>query len=277
MNLSQPAVSRLIKLLEDEIGAKLFHRNQKSLGPTREAEIFYPEALKIISAIDDFPTLFEQLRSNTLVPFRVVSQVRTAHGVVIPAARKFAEKYPEIQINLEILPRRELSRSVMEHQIDVAVHIVPFPVKGLKLLSVEQLSLHVLLPKNNPLANEEFLTPDQLSGERYVALKRGMIARDMVDRELAKTGQRLRVFHQVSGMDAAHQFVAYGMGYTFSDNTAIPVSLRDQVVLVPWKPHMNMQLGIYGPEGSNLHEATPNFIKCIESVIAERKNSGKTE
>ena len=51
MALSQPAVSRLINLLEVDFGARLFFRDQRSLVPTPEAELFYPEARRVVSSL----------------------------------------------------------------------------------------------------------------------------------------------------------------------------------------------------------------------------------
>ena len=103
MNLSQPAVSRLVNLLEEEVGVKLFYRDQKTLMPTPEAELFYPEAQRIVASLDDLPDLFCQFRSSALVPLRIVSQLRAANGLIIPALGRFAEQYPEVRTTLDFL------------------------------------------------------------------------------------------------------------------------------------------------------------------------------
>ncbi|PUB14323.1 LysR family transcriptional regulator [Yoonia sediminilitoris] len=271
MNLSQPAVSRLIQILEEQVDAKLFYRNRKSLSPTREASLLYPEALKIISAIDDFPTQFDRMRTNTLAPLQVFSQARAANSIVLPAISMFAQMFPNIKINLEIVPRRELRKSVIEHRIDVAVHVAPFPVSGMILHEAARFPLFVLLHRDHPLATRQSITIAELQAERYIALKRGLMVRELIDQELAKTGQQLAVFHQASGMDAAQQLVAARLGYTFCDTTAILPHLRDHLVLVPCSSNMNIDLGIYCPSESESdpHEATLAFMDCIKSIISD--------
>ena len=92
MHLSQPAVSRLVQLLEAELGATLFYRDRTRLAPTPEAEHFYPEARRVIASVDDFPALFEQIRNERLVPLRVLCQLRVAEGLVVPALAEFGRR-----------------------------------------------------------------------------------------------------------------------------------------------------------------------------------------
>lgn len=270
MHLSQPAVSRLIQLLEEEVGTKLFYRDQKSLAPTPEAELFYPEAKSVIAQIDDFPELFRQLRDKTLVPMRIICQMRAANGLVIPAIVKLAQRAPEVRITLDIHPRRELSRRLQQDKFDIGVYVVPLQVKGVKLLTLKEASLHVELPKGHRLADRKLLTPSDMVGEKYVALRRGLMARDAIDRELAKVNEQLVAFHEVSGANAAHRLVLGGVGYTFSDPTVIEPSWRESCVLVPWKPEVKLHLGVYAPQNAALHEASNAFIACLNEVWDEQ-------
>ncbi|MEP0451709.1 MAG: LysR family transcriptional regulator, partial [Roseibium sp.] len=215
MNLSQPAVSRLIQLLEEEIGTKLFYRDQKSLAPTPEADLFYPEAQRVVSAIDDFPGFFQQLRDNTLVPLRILCQLRAANGLVIPAMVRFAKLYPDVRVALDVQPRHELSRSIQQAKFDVGVYVVPLQAKGIEVIEMREMPLQVLLPKGHRLAVRPYLTPKDMVEEKYVAVRRGLMAREAMDRVLARAGETLEVFHEVSGTAAAHRLVAGGIGFTF--------------------------------------------------------------
>lgn len=266
MNLSQPAVSRLIQLLEEEIGTKLFYRDQKSLAPTPEAELFYVEAQRVISAVDEFPEFFQQLRDNTSVPLRIVSQLRAANGLVIPAMVRFSKLRPDVRISLAVHPRHELSRIIQRTKFDVGVYVVPLQVKGVEISETREMQLQVLLPKGHHLANRKFLTPKDMRGERYVAIKRGLMAREAVDRALARTGETLEVFHEVSGTAAAHRLVAGGMGFTFSDPSVLEPGFHADTVLVPWKPEVRIEIGIFGPKFDTPHNASHAFVECLKSL-----------
>jgi DNA-binding transcriptional LysR family regulator len=52
LNMTQAPLTRQIQMLEDAVGARLFHRSNKSVSLTREGRIFQPYALRALSAID---------------------------------------------------------------------------------------------------------------------------------------------------------------------------------------------------------------------------------
>jgi DNA-binding transcriptional LysR family regulator len=63
MNLSQPATSRLISTLEDELKLKLFKREKRRLVLTPEGKEFYRETEKILSNLDDLPRIVQEIKA----------------------------------------------------------------------------------------------------------------------------------------------------------------------------------------------------------------------
>ncbi len=269
MNLSQPAVSRLVNLLEEEVGVKLFYRDQKTLMPTPEAELFYPEAQRIVASLDDLPDLFRQFRSNALVPLRIVSQLRAANGLIIPALGRFAEQYPEVRTTLDFYGRRELGRRVQRDKFDLGFFVMPMQNSAMEVLRTFETELQVLLPRSHPMAERDVLTPQDLIGERYIALQRGLMARDAIDRVLSQAGVNLDVFHEVNSTNTALRLVANESGFTFSDATVLDPLYRESTVLVPWMPSIQISLGLFAPKDQPQHAATEHFIACIEDVWHE--------
>ncbi|WP_298922206.1 LysR family transcriptional regulator [uncultured Roseobacter sp.] len=269
MNLSQPAVSRLVNLLEEEVGVKLFYRDQKTLMPTPEADLFYPEAQRIVASLNDLPDLFRQFRSSALVPLRIVSQLRPANGLVIPALERFTHRYPDVRTTLDFHGRRELGRRVQRDKFDLGFFVTPMQITAMDLLRKFDTELQVLLPRSHPLAGRETLTSDDLIGERYIALQRGLMARDAIDRVLSEEGFKLEAFHEVNSTNTALRLVASGCGFTFSDATVLDPMYRRSTVLVPWKPSVQIALGLFAPKNQPQHAATENFLACIEELWGE--------
>ena len=267
MALSQPAVSRLINLLEADVGARLFFRDQRNLVPTPEAELFYPEARRVVSSVEEFPKLFRELRNRRLVPLRIVSQERWTNGLVIPALIEFANRRPEIRFTLDIHPRREIGRRLNEERFDLCIYVAPLQVRGVRLVEDHPFRLQVLLPRNHPLTGHASLSCKDLEGVNYIALKRGLMAREAIEAALAKSGETLEVFCEVSSSNAAHRLVVGGLGFTFSDSS-IPVhAFREQTALVPWDTEVGLRVGIYEMENQPRHEAVSDFLDCLRHPL----------
>lgn len=269
LHLSQPAASRLIRLLEDEFGVALFYRGQRRLVPTPQGRLFYPRAQRVLETVDEFPGLFERPETRARLPLRIVCQSRTANGLVLPALERFASVRPDVRFTFDthdLNPSARLSPPPADMRFDAAVYVVPMPADDVRLTAARTLPLDVVLPIGHPLADHAALTPADLAGERYIALRRGLITRDIIDRELARVGERLDSHHEVSHTGAALRLVAAGLGYMLVDATAREPWSTGHVVAIPFEPRIQIDLGVYVPAQAPVHEATEAFATCITDV-----------
>ncbi len=269
LNLSQPAASRLLGLLEDEQGVFLFSRTRKRLEPTPEAEAFYPEALRILASIDEIPSFFDQVRKGDM-PLRIICHPRIVNGLVLPAMARLSKRLPDLRMKLEIHPRRDLGRRIMHDLFDVGISTLPLPVESLTPRHLHTTKLHVLLPKGHRLAARASLKTKDLTGETYVALDSNTVIRQIVDAELTSKGVELPVGHEVSAGAAAYRLVKNGLGFTFADPIALDPELDNGVVLVPWKPDTEVRIGYFLSRASHRKDRVDALIECLESVCSAR-------
>jgi DNA-binding transcriptional LysR family regulator len=81
LNMTQAPLTRQIQMLEDAVGARLFHRSNKSVSLTREGRIFQPYALRALSVIDAaLSHLKHDLRGSDAVPAVSINDVGVARA-----------------------------------------------------------------------------------------------------------------------------------------------------------------------------------------------------
>ncbi|MDO6728253.1 LysR family transcriptional regulator [Cognatishimia sp. 1_MG-2023] len=270
MNLSQPAVSRLIQLLEEEFKVQLFYRDRKSLQPTPEAERFYSEAFRVVSAVNEFPNVFAQLKTNADYPLRIICHPRMVNGLVVPAINRLLEKTPDIQIKLDVHPRRELGRRIVNDGFDVGVFTVPIHVDQVELVSMHRTKLCAFVSKQHPLASQDVVRADDLRQFPYIALNRELIIRQSIDRLLMQHGDHLNVSHEVSSASAAHRMALSGMGFTLTDTLAMEVELLDQGRLIPLSPVAEIDAGFYVPQNATKDERAVAYLEALREICEEK-------
>ncbi|MBW8720641.1 MAG: LysR family transcriptional regulator, partial [Polaromonas sp.] len=101
LNLSQPAVSRLISSAENELGFLLFHRQQGRMAPTDEAQQLRPAILKIMESMSHAASLAAGLRIGGTRQLRVAAVPSLATAVLPRAVKSFIEQYPKCKLALE--------------------------------------------------------------------------------------------------------------------------------------------------------------------------------
>ncbi|WP_299689972.1 LysR family transcriptional regulator [uncultured Tateyamaria sp.] len=270
MNLSQSAASRLLHLLEDEFAIRLFRRENRRLIATPEAERFYPEALRILSQIESLPDFVQRIQSERPEPFRIIAQTRIVNGLVIPAIALMQDAFADQPVKLEIHPRRDLGRRMMNDRYDIGVTALPLPVDQPTPTRLGTAPLKVALSKDHPLADRALLCPGDLANVPYIALDDTTVIRRIVDQEMAAAGTRLEVAHEVSNGSAAYRLVQRGLGFTFADPIALDPELETDVRLIDWAPRMEVDLGYFIPNPDRRTTLVRRFEEALQTVFTQR-------
>ncbi len=270
MNLSQSAASRLLQLLEEEFAVRLFRRDNRRLIPTAEAERFYPEALRILSQIDGLPHFIQQIQSGAPEPFRIIAQTRLVNGLVIPAIALLRDTFVDQPIKLEIYPRRDLGRRMINDRYDVGITALPLPIDQPKPALLGSAPLKVAIAKDHPLSKRPVLRPEDVVDVPYVALDETTVIRRIADQKLEAAGTTLKVAHEVSSGSAAYRLVRRGLGFTFADPIALDPELEEEVRLVDWEPGMKIEIGYFIPNGDGRGEVSRAFVNALHTIYAQR-------
>ena len=270
MNLSQPAASRLIQIFEAEYETQLFHRERKRLVPTREAEAFFPEAVRILASIDDLPGMFRQIKTDEAPPLRIICHPRLVEGLIVPAMVELVRCEPSVKLKLEVHPRRYLGRRVALGLYDVGVATLPMPDQSQETRFLASTDMAVALPEGHALARKTVLEPSDVADLPYLALELTTNMRAILDRELAKVEKRLEVTHELSISLPARRLVREGLGFTFVDRITLSPDEADGLVVLPWKPRVKIDFGYFVSGASQPHSARDTFIDILRDICVAR-------
>ena len=268
INLSQSAASRLIQILEEEYQTKLFRRERKRLVPTRAGEIFYPTAVRILSSIKAIPGLLSEAQVDNGVPLRIICHPRLISGLIVPAMILFAEQQPHARMKLEVYPRRYLGQHILEDNFDIGICNLPLPVQDIQVEVISNAAVHVLLPREHPLAARDWLGPEDMIGSRYIALDETTLLRQLTDLEVVRMGQKLPVVHEVSSTTAAIGLVKAGLGFTLTDRGMIDRDLVGGLAQIPWRPSTVMRIGCFLSKTPSRHPQTEQFRECLITIAS---------
>ena len=173
--ITQPALSRQISVMEEELGTALFVRDKKKLKLTPGGLILYnglPELLKtydnLVEEAKDANRGYEgQLRLGFL-------DVYDISGGVSQVLKCFQERYPHIQLTMERGPLGELPDEIYTGKLDIIITygFSLFDKPDLITVDIQKYNSCLMINKNHPLAFKENLTFEDLKEEQFVQLAR---------------------------------------------------------------------------------------------------------
>lgn len=263
MNLSPPAVSRLLRLLEEELDTVLFERVRKRLVPTQAGERLYPEAVRILASIDGMQEFLGQSGRGLHRPLRVICHPRTVNGLVLPAIRRLSDEVPDARVRLEVQARQNFGAYVAQEQFHLGIGTLPAPWSKTPCEEICETELGVLLPAGHPLAQAPHLHASELENERFIALTEGTQLRQVLDNHLRNANVQLLPTHEVSVSSAAIRMVEDGLGFTITERVALGSELSPALRLVPLRPAIALKVGLFRSIEDKQHPLAETLVRIL--------------
>lgn len=160
MHATQSGISAQIKLLEESLNAQLFERSVAGVVPTKAGKLAYQRATLILRETSAMKSDVAQLQGTISGKVSAGLMPTTTRSVVAPVLKKFAIRYPNIEVKVEEAYSAHLCAGVMSGRLDFAV--VP-PSKTIVGLRSTQLDTDVEVFVTAPNKERVHLSPVDLT------------------------------------------------------------------------------------------------------------------
>lgn len=234
--ISQPALTKQINLIEQELGVELFDKSKRQL----HKKVELTEAgLFLLKDASRFTEQFDRMLENTKKLGSKAKQINLGFYRLLPKSKvieltqKVQEWYPDSPIKLV---EYNTAEGVQEGLIrdDIALGITHFPLlfSNLSPRYTESNCLKVLLSSKHPLANYKKIKIEQLRNERWIEVQRNLYTLyDEVERRCKTAGfhREPQIVQEVSSTELLVGLVGMGMGVALV-SSSLPIT-GDSVVL----------------------------------------------
>lgn len=214
-NVSISALSRNIRQLEEETGATLFHRDNRSVSLTAQGVKFQAYAKE---AIRQWNQIRHQLADKSDVLQGEISlycSVTASHSILFNLLNEFRPDYPGIEIKLHTGdPEHAISRVVAgDEEIAIAARPAALP-RGVQFKSITMSPLVFIAPRKS--RDLELPTVGSQSPQQWaqvpMIMAEGGLARSRVNAWFREKGISPNIYAQVAGNEAIVSMVSLGLG-----------------------------------------------------------------
>lgn len=160
LRVAQPSLSRQIRRLEQQLGARLFDRTPQGTRLTEAGEVFLPRAKTLLRSA---ASAAAQTRAAA-EPSRIVIGY-TANIIVTPAVRDLRHRHPHAEVQTIHVPWHGAREALLDHQVDVLVVRLPLKTDGLHVTILYDEPRVLLVPLEHRLAGKESVTLDDIADE----------------------------------------------------------------------------------------------------------------
>ncbi|MFC0407745.1 LysR substrate-binding domain-containing protein [Roseomonas elaeocarpi] len=166
---SQPAVSRLLKELEEEIGFRLFDRVKGRLQPTGAGKLLFAEVQRSFIGLDRIASIAGEIRQGRRGTLSLGAM--PAAATLLPRVlREFTLARPGTAVAFHTVPSEAVVQMLLTQGCELGFISPAIPTPGLRTERRYSIPCACILPPGHPLAEREGIGPDDLRGEALVAL-----------------------------------------------------------------------------------------------------------
>ena len=160
LHTAQPSLSRQIRRLEQQLGARLLDRTPQGCRLTEAGEVFLPHAVALLRSAADAAALTR----SAAHPSRITIGYSTGL-IVTPAVRELRHREPDADVRTVHLAWNEQRAALLEHRVDAAMTRLPFPTDGLHVTVLYDEPRVLVVPRYHRLAGKESVTLDDIADE----------------------------------------------------------------------------------------------------------------
>lgn len=211
LHVTQPTVSKQIRLLHEEVGLPLLEQLGKKVFLTEAGEHLYATCADWLETWGRFEQTVADLKGIKQGRLRIAA-VTTTKYFMPRLLGPFCSQYPGIDVALEVVNRDRLLERLARNQDDLYVMGVPPEGLDIEREPFMENPLVVLAPASHPLARRKRIPFADLANEPFIVRERGSGTRLTVERAFQARDVPLRIRMELGSNEAIKQAVAGGLG-----------------------------------------------------------------
>ncbi|MDQ0313621.1 LysR substrate-binding domain-containing protein [Amorphus orientalis] len=274
LNLSQPAVSRLIADLEADLGFPLLLRLGGKAQPTPEAHEFFQEVERMFYGLDRLALVAQEIRDLRRAAFRVATMPMASFDIVPRAMKRFIDRYQGVSVTHDVHTSPRILDLLASHQIDLGIGQTHPDRKDLSVLAAFRTDCVCVMRPDNPLAQRAVLTPQDLKDAPLVALTHRTITSGHMSQRFAEAEIVPNVVAETQPSYSACGLAALGIGIAIVDPIT-PEIFGPALISIPFEPRVPFDFQILKPNEMPLSRPADRFLQELLATIADRPDYGR--
>jgi DNA-binding transcriptional LysR family regulator len=274
LNVSQPAVSEVLKHAEAQMKIRLFERSGGRLSPTPEAKALFPDVASMFGRLDAVERQIQDLAGGRLGNLSLAAAFPIANGYLTKAVASFLEKRPKIRVALQSLTSPQVAERVAigEAELGLAYNLEALPPAVETEILVHSM-VACVVPVAHPLAQCEEVDIKDLSPYPIITYLPQTVLRAYVDRALSDAGVSPNVSVQV-GLSLTGMMMAYhGAGIALVEPFLLTSLPFPGLVARPLRPRIELNTLLIRARGAPRSKVANEFVTELKKTIRESQHA----
>ncbi|SHL88749.1 LysR family transcriptional regulator [Vreelandella subglaciescola] len=264
LHLTQPAISKRIAVLENQVNSRLFDRIGRRITLTEAGQLLLPRAQHILLAVDDSRRTLANLSGQVGGQLSLATSHHIGLHRLPPLLRRYTQHHPDVHMALRFLDSEQAYQSVLDGTLEIAiVTLAPEPHEQLEVVPVWVDRMCFVCAADHPLCHVPALTLAELCRHASVLPGAQTFTRALLRRRLERYGLELEASMATNYLETLKMMCSVGLGWSL-----LPESMIDHelVSLDVDTPPLYRPLGYLVHKNRTLSNAARRLIAELEQA-----------
>ncbi|SDI32634.1 LysR family transcriptional regulator [Alteribacillus bidgolensis] len=268
LHISQPALSKSLLQLEQELGLRLFDRSTRHLHITKEGEIMLSHAQKVIRDMEDMKQEAEDIKLRKKGSFKFGLPPVIGSNIFPDIIASFKTYNPEIEMEIVEEGAKIMEASLLEGKIDVGVGILPVDHELFEIRPIVKKDLLLVVSTDHPLADRKRVELKELANEHFLMFQKGFSLYDRVRQGCIEAGFEPFIVHESTQWDFLVEMTKKNLGITLlPEMLCQKIDLYGASTLEVTNPTISWNLAIIWRKNSYQSHAAKAWVDFVEDAL----------
>lgn len=266
--ITQPAVSKQIKALEDELRERLFDRIGKKIFLTRAGEVLFAHVDRILRSVDEAKTAVKDLAAECSGELVIGTSDHISIHRLPDVLKACITAFPKIDLKLRCHRSETILDMVAKNQIDLGVITLQTTPQHMIAKVIWKDPMSLVVPAGHPLASTRRIRLKEVIPYGLILTETSTETRTMVDNIFAARGLSPNVAMEVAYIETIKSLVRTGLGIAILPDKAIETETKNGTLvrLSITDATFSRDLGVVYLKDKFLSRPAIEFLKLLEQA-----------
>ena len=275
--VSQPALSRTIRVAEDVLGTRLFDRDTRHVELTPSGQQLLPIARRILMEFDSAFSELSQFLDGRRGHVTIAALPSIGVAVLPRAIATLRRQLPDVGFSLEEAPAEPLLKLVEQGTADFGITVEPRPDARLRYTHLFDDPFMLVCRRDDPLARLKKASWTAFADRPFISSSSLGSIGPILDAVLLRQGIELEAAFEYPSVAVGGAMVAEGLGITALPRLALQLVGSDGLATVPLqRPAVSRRIGIVTRVGRSLSPAAAGMVRYLVAELAAGAGRGRS-
>lgn len=210
--VSQSAISRQIKLLEEELGDQIFKRIHRRIYLTATGEILLQYTIRIFNELRLMTSEIANLTHLRRGSLHLAGGMSVCTYLFPTLLKEYQQLYPNIQLRIATGITEEILRMIRSNEVDLALLSLPFDDPDLSVTPALREELVLVMTEDHPLTLRKEIDFSDLTPYTFIHFERGSNTRKLLDQIFREEKIQFRNTMELQNVEITKPLVEQGLG-----------------------------------------------------------------